>query len=597
MQFVVAIKFVLFALSNLGVWELLRRHTRLCALSGFDDYFNEKDIGLYFLPSLTIAIETTFLFIGGLLNILRETAFLIYLAGLILFIYYVVRERGVNILRNYMRHGFAFLVIACAVLLICVNGQKFFHYDNFSHWALVVKQMLMTNRYPNFWDQTIMFQEYPLGSSSYIYFFSLLVSKSESMWMFAQDYIIIAAITPLLAFAKNNRIFSFAFVLLVTNFILVFNISYFDLLVDTLLPVVSMCGLMFLVLYSSKIQAQRSEAYLSIFYFVQILQIKNSGIFFALIASMWLLFGIHGKESLRDRVLIAVAPYISFVLWHRHCKYVFVYAAESKHAMTPEALRSGFMSHPPEVIKELCRLMTEYTLTDVPSKCVIICMLAFGILVFVFATKYKHFFIKLLIFNFAMYVFYQFGLLLMYIFSMEGEYALELPGVDRYSQTILVAIMYSVAVFGLIVISELKFKRAWHCAAGAMLLAGVIFSSNPSLLPVPNVVSLAINQKERTDTETRTHIENLKEKYSLMNYENGVVLCEGEYDFLVAKYLIEGKGKYIDDFMNITEEELETLSVQYVLNFDSENPAIQAWIEENYPEQLGNEVIFLNAVG
>lgn len=66
-----------------------------------------------------------------------------------------------------------------------------------------------------------------------------------------------------------------------------------------------------------------------------------------------------------------------------------------------------------------------------------------------------------------------------------------------------------------------------------------------------------------------------------------------QYNYFIAQYLLE--SKYIGYFINITYEELETMNVQYVLNFDPENPAIQAWLEENYPEQLENEVIFLNA--
>ena len=53
------------------------------------------------------------------------------------------------------------------------------HYDNFSHWAVVVKNMLITHRFPDAYSAMIDFKSYPLGSSSFLYYFCSVVGSEE----------------------------------------------------------------------------------------------------------------------------------------------------------------------------------------------------------------------------------------------------------------------------------------------------------------------------------------------------------------------------------------------------------------------------------
>ena len=86
------------------------------------------------------------------------------------------------------------------IMLVYVKGKVFGGYDNFFLWGIVVESMLNTNRFPNFEDAIIEFQEYPLESSSYIYFVAKLVSTNESIWMFAQIYMMLSCILPIFYF-------------------------------------------------------------------------------------------------------------------------------------------------------------------------------------------------------------------------------------------------------------------------------------------------------------------------------------------------------------------------------------------------------------
>lgn len=89
-------------------------------------------MNIYFLPAFTISLQVTILFCTGIFNCLKPAALLMFGAG---------------------------------ILLAC-RGRMFVWYDNFSHWALVVKNMLLTDRFPTFLDTRIIFQEYPMGSAS-----------------------------------------------------------------------------------------------------------------------------------------------------------------------------------------------------------------------------------------------------------------------------------------------------------------------------------------------------------------------------------------------------------------------------------------------
>ena len=60
----------------------------------------------------------------------------------------------------------AFIAVFGAISASLIE-TRFVHYDNFSHWAVVVKYMLATNRIPDAASAIIDFKSYPLGSSSF----------------------------------------------------------------------------------------------------------------------------------------------------------------------------------------------------------------------------------------------------------------------------------------------------------------------------------------------------------------------------------------------------------------------------------------------
>ncbi|UZT82625.1 hypothetical protein [Caproicibacterium sp. BJN0003] len=568
---VLFIKLTAFFLSNLGFWELLRRKTQ---------------INIYFLPSLTIAVQTTILFFAGLLNILKGTTYLLWGCGLALLIFFITNDRNVKFINNYKKVGFVYLVISAAIMLFYVRGKIFTHYDNFSHWALVVKQMLSTNRYPNFEDTIIMFQEYPLGSSTYIYYFAKLVGKNESLQMFAQIYTMLTCLLPIFTYTKKNQILSCGIMFFVTNFLFLYNINVTDLLVDTLLPLVSMCALLYVYRYSVNFAKYHIELWLSIFYMIQIIQIKNSGIFFSAIASIWILIRIRNDKAIISRLAIALLPYITLKLWQNHCSYVYASSATSKHAMTVANYKNVFASKTAEDVRTICHAMLKFSLTYKDVWFIFLCLIFAGIVCFTVAKANRQFFIKIFIFNLVMYIMYQVGTLVMYLYSMPGDEATSLSSSSRYCKTILIAIVYGTILLYLKIISDIELKRITGIISILTLVVVMFVAMKGTLGTFKTVFSDVPNASERN------WIQNVKNQYGIPMGESCCIVISSSdsgYTYYLGKYIFQTND--ILTLISPSKEDMDTISSKYILVYDKENTSVQGWISTNYPGQVGNEVI------
>ena len=270
----VLLKSLLFVISTIGSFELIRK-------------VSDDKVNIYFLPSLTIAIQVSVLFMAGLLNLLPETAIALYLIGFAGIIYRLCKEKSLVFLKAYINPGYILFSVLLLIFAVYLRGKILTQYDNFSHWGLVVKSMLATNRYPNFKDTLIGFQEYPLGSSTYIYYFVKFTRTSESFQMLAQCYTMLAAILPLYSFAEKNHAAVTIVLISFVNYVLLYNITITELPVDTLLPLVGICGLLFV--YQHCKEGRKIMLCFASCYMIQLMQIKNSGIFFVILIAIYML--------------------------------------------------------------------------------------------------------------------------------------------------------------------------------------------------------------------------------------------------------------------------------------------------------------------
>ena len=308
------IKLFLLLISNIGYYTFLERKTKIEKL---------------FIPICLVAVQIVILFIAGLFNILLVTSIIIYIIGILLFIKYIYllikKEVTFKIDYNYILF-FLFIFL----LYFLVKDMWFTHYDDFSHWALVVKTMLINNRIPNALDTVIDFKSYPLGSSLFIYYFSKMVGNTEGILMLANNYIILCALLPLTKYIKNK--ISYIFFLVFINFIFCLNIRINSLLVDTLLPCFAFATLFFI--HSEK----ENSFYLlySLALLSALILIKNSAIYFIVIDIIYIIYIMFKKKDFKNYkyYFTILSPIITIVLWKFHLYLEFSGASFSKHSVS-----------------------------------------------------------------------------------------------------------------------------------------------------------------------------------------------------------------------------------------------------------------------
>ena len=83
------IRIILFAVSTIGTWELIRRNTK---------------IEICFLPGLSVAVQTCVLFMGGILNVLPMAVYFLYYVGIGTVLFCAKKDKSIKFLKNYINY-------------------------------------------------------------------------------------------------------------------------------------------------------------------------------------------------------------------------------------------------------------------------------------------------------------------------------------------------------------------------------------------------------------------------------------------------------------------------------------------------------------
>lgn len=159
-----------------------------------------------FTPAVLFAGIGAAMFFAGILNIMRLAAAGILAGGAVLAVRGMFgKRRSRNGFKKLLCPALIFYAGVLALLAVLIYGAKFTEYDDFSHWATVLKVMLRNNRFPNFEESDIIyFPSYPPGTAAFIWFFEKAAGiSSEWSQMFFQAALTVAMTLPLFAYAKS----------------------------------------------------------------------------------------------------------------------------------------------------------------------------------------------------------------------------------------------------------------------------------------------------------------------------------------------------------------------------------------------------------
>ena len=428
------LRLIAFLLSTAGYVALARAYWKISPRASYIFVFCAQALVMFF---------------AGLAAVLVYAAYALFGLGIALLAALLINRRIAQAynLTSLSAINLAFVavfgVIAASLIDTC-----FVHYDNFSHWAVVVKYMLVTDRIPDAASAIIDFKSYPLGSSSFLYYFCRIVGNGEGVMLVGQATLLFASFYAVFGVIRDRKRFLLAALLgLGCSLMAYFNISIRinNLLVDFLLPALALAVV-------GALMAERESfftACLSVLPVLGLLTVvKNTGVFFALLGYLFLLYRSvqfqNADQKLRPYFWSALATIalslIPLILWNVHTSLAFASDA-GKFSYDFSSLSSFALDKTPEQIRQIALLFLETTtsLSQLPTLGFVafnaVSLAAYLVARLVFGKDWKLLGVLLLL-DLALVLYYA-GILAMYILSMPLDEALRLAGFERYASSMI----------------------------------------------------------------------------------------------------------------------------------------------------------------
>lgn len=564
--------------------EWIKMGLLMMSCFGYWEYFRAKHkINIYFAPVFTISLQFAVLLAAGILNCLQEAAVLLYGLGFFLLLREVYRNK-LRIFTPYINAGYLFCVLAFFVIGYMVHDKRFSQIDNFTHWATVVRSMLMTDRFPTFKEAVIEFTSYPLGSSALIYYICKMTGDAEHMQMWAQTYFMLCTILPVFACCPKNKGAFLVPIITMTGFLLSYNIPVTELLVDTLMPLAGMAAALFICYHCVPWEDKEPLCpYYAIPLLIWTMNIKIAALLFVAFDLVLLYLCIRKKEQGKKQwAIVTAAVLFANVLWNRHCDYVFAEASASRHSLSLDWFGTILGDKTVEDVTATLRMVCLQVATRTEGLWLAAWFAVLGILVWFLAREQKRQYGVFLISGISLYAVYAIGIAGMYIFSMEGHD--ELLAFTRYMRSVDIAVYYMLLVFSGQLLSKLA-KRGFAAAVSVLLVLMAAASWHWQTGKYLKEQLARCSQEWRQELEAPLQMVQPGKRY---------LLCVPEdyhgWPRRIWRYNLQTDAV---DYIAVTDSEQLNVAEKYdyVVILERNNPIIEAWIQECYPDAVGSDVI------
>lgn len=422
------------------------------------------DVSFQFIPVFVLSLITVVIYFGGIFNILYPVACLVYVIGILLFIWFGIIKHEEN---RYEFHLFdvCFLVGTIPFLFLLLN-EHLMHYDNFTHWALIVKTLYINNAFPTS-NTMIEFTNYPIGTSSLLYYFSRFLGYSDGILLFAQGLLIFSIFYAIFGAIERPK----CFLLVATLGLGLSTLSFFNLtirinnlLVDFILPILTLACFAIIDRYKDDL---RKQLILLLPLQALLLIVKTTGIiYFMIIIVAWMMNAIKNDVLKNKKDVFASFSTMglslsTYILWNYHVSTVFS-GVQNKFSSSSLASKSSedvatIVNH---FIQSSLDLSSRPFLGFLFGNLVIIIL--YFLIKIIFKDKWKDLLKSLFLLDF-MVVLYYVGILGLYLFSMPLDEALTLAGFERYVSSIIVLFVGGLVLrFTLLMQEHLKFDENNH---------------------------------------------------------------------------------------------------------------------------------------
>lgn len=363
-------------------------------------------------------------------------------------------------------HLFDLWMIAMGIFMgVVLYNSPLIHYDNYTHWALIVKFMTYADRLPGAHDTLITYTSYPPATALFITRVVKLMGFSAGNMLVAQFVLIWASLYAIFGVLKDKSrgLFSLllCFIIAISN---VFNIAIRmnNLLVDYILPVMAVAGVAAVYVYRKHPWWQLGTVGLI---GASILLVKNSGTFYVVVMVVYLSYqvahiarGHWWKKVLRTLGTMFVAggmAYLPFAWWNWHVKHTF---SLSKHEISATAYKSQLAHETTAQILGIGKKMiqTLFSGQSLSANGILLLNVALivGWLIIRIWSKRRNALLKTAFWLDVMFVLYVISLFGMYVLAMPYSEAKLLDGYERYMSSIVIFGLFLAAMVAVVVMDE-----------------------------------------------------------------------------------------------------------------------------------------------
>ncbi|RRG18766.1 ABC transporter permease [Weissella viridescens] len=447
------------------------------SLLGYERFLRVNGISPYLAWITAFWMQTLMLYVFAMLDYLNPGIYVVNGLGWILLLYYVFRifwQKQAALPIDI--HAFdIWMVVMGGLLALGIYHSIMIHYDNFSHWATIVKFMHFTGHLPTnaSMDGIISFTSYPPAMGLAITYVVHFLGFSESNMLLAQFGYIWAAVYSVFGFMRDKtRMMLSGLLVLAIAVTMIFNVQirFNNLLVDYVLAAVTLAGLVGVYVYQEHQKRQFGHVVLAV---ANLLLIKNSGAFFA-----GIIFIYYGYMLLQNNpillkqcqtrvmayknrlmnlglwMLAIVLSIMPFYWWQYHVKHLF---PESKHQIDTASygaqLSGEHTSYLIEIAKKMLHANSE--LSSLSTQGLI---LINGVLLLTWLglklLGQRNRLLKMAILFDVMFLLYYISIYGMYIVSMPEAEAVVLAGFERYLSTMIILLIFLSAATLVITLDE-----------------------------------------------------------------------------------------------------------------------------------------------
>jgi len=343
------------------------------------------------------------------------------------------------------------------------------HYDNFSHWAVMVKFMTFTGHLPGAADKLISFTSYPPATALFITQFVHWVGFSDGAMLVAQFILIWGAAYSIFAGLRDRSRALTSFILcfaLAISFVFNIAIRLNNLLVDYVLPIITIAALVGIYVYRKKPILLCSHVAIFV---ASLLLVKNSATFFVIMIAIFFLYTLITNHHWKWQRLITVplqfvitlgVGYLPFAWWNQHVKSTFTV---SKHQISTQAYSKQLNGESHQALLKIAHKFIEQitSLNSLSTKGIIminVVLIATWLVVRIYKHQRNNLLGIALLLDFV-FITYYISLFGMYILSMPYAEAILLDGFERYMASTVILNLFIAAICLVRVLDKLQFEQ------------------------------------------------------------------------------------------------------------------------------------------